>query len=128
MPTLSFPAPDQATLAASLVLMRTSVLGQLRERLQGSGDPRAIALARSFDTTAAGPDLDVLAATTLIQLGQELRQLRAIDAALGQLRAGRYGLCNSCSQPIAAERMRAQPMALLCLRCQERSERLVQAQ
>jgi DnaK suppressor protein len=51
------------------------------------------------------------------------RTLRQIDAALARLRAGRYGFCSSCSDPIPLARLRALPFATLCVPCQERQEK-----
>src|SRR5205809_5708285 len=50
------------------------------------------------------------------------RTLRQIDAALARLHAGRYGLCASCSGPIPVARLKARPLATLCVPCQEPSE------
>lgn len=40
-----------------------------------------------------------------------------IDAALGRLDAGTYGLCESCHKPIPAARLEAVPEATLCVTC-----------
>jgi RNA polymerase-binding protein DksA len=42
-----------------------------------------------------------------------------IDAALERIRQGSYGICTSCKQPIAAERLEALPWAERCIDCQE---------
>jgi RNA polymerase-binding transcription factor DksA len=50
--------------------------------------------------------------------------LVAIDAALGRIDAGTYGLCESCGRPIDEERLEAVPYATLCIddkRAQERA-------
>jgi RNA polymerase-binding protein DksA len=41
--------------------------------------------------------------------------LAEIDAALGRIDAGTYGLCGSCGRPIATERLEAVPYATLCI-------------
>src|SRR6516164_8321359 len=38
-------------------------------------------------------------------------QVAAVDAALGRLADGRYGVCDRCGQPIGAERLAARPAA-----------------
>jgi RNA polymerase-binding transcription factor DksA len=48
---------------------------------------------------------------------QAREHLAEIDAALAKLRAGRYGLCNDCGQPIGTDRLAARPAALTCVRC-----------
>ncbi|TDD19150.1 TraR/DksA family transcriptional regulator [Kribbella turkmenica] len=51
-------------------------------------------------------------------LTQQIRtQLAEIDAALGRLAAGTYGLCERCGQPIAAARLEARPTARTCITC-----------
>jgi len=52
-------------------------------------------------------------------LQQEEEQVRqAIDRA----RAGQYGICASCGNPIGRERLKARPEATLCIECQARHE------
>lgn len=43
------------------------------------------------------------------------RQLQDIDAALGRLEAGTYGVCEVCGQEIDPERLEAVPTATLCI-------------
>ena len=54
-------------------------------------------------------------AAALLEAARE--QLAAIDAALGRLKAGRYGGCERCGQPIGSDRLAARPTALTCIRC-----------
>ena len=57
---------------------------------------------------------------------QELREVRAIDAALDKMDEGTYGICESCGKPISVERLKAIPWTEVCSRCaaqqQERKE------
>jgi sigma-B regulation protein RsbU (phosphoserine phosphatase) len=41
--------------------------------------------------------------------------LSEVDAALARMDAGTYGLCNSCHEPIEAERLLADPLLQFCL-------------
>lgn len=50
-------------------------------------------------------------------LAQSESRLNEIDRALQRWRQGRYGTCDSCGEPIAAERLAARPAASTCLRC-----------
>ena len=45
------------------------------------------------------------------------QELQRIKAALERLEGGDYGLCLRCDEPIAAERLRIDPAATLCIRC-----------
>ncbi len=44
-------------------------------------------------------------------------RLTAIDRALERLEAGTYGICISCHEPIAAERLEARPATDRCVTC-----------
>lgn len=47
--------------------------------------------------------------------------LSRIDAALRRWFEGRFGTCCRCDQPVASERLRADPAEPLCGRCQSGS-------
>jgi DnaK suppressor protein len=49
--------------------------------------------------------------------------LAEIDAAEGRLATGTFGVCEACARPIPFPRLRALPMARLCLTCEESAER-----
>ena len=49
------------------------------------------------------------------------RRVREVDAALGRIGAGTFGLCASCGSPIADARLEALPWAALCIDCQRRT-------
>jgi DnaK suppressor protein len=51
------------------------------------------------------------------------QRLAVIDQALARIAAGKYGICDNCSRPIARERMEAMPHATLCIQCQSKSEK-----
>lgn len=44
-------------------------------------------------------------------------EIRMIDAALGRIEAGSYGICAHCGEPIGAGRLKALPYAPLCRDC-----------
>lgn len=59
-----------------------------------------------------------------MSLARNARQVIAeIDRALERMDAGTYGLCTSCHQPIAAERLDAVPQTLHCFDCRRKMER-----
>jgi RNA polymerase-binding protein DksA len=55
--------------------------------------------------------------------GNEERLLQAIDSALQRIENGSYGICQSCGQPIGAERLEALPWTTQCIDCKRREER-----
>jgi RNA polymerase-binding protein DksA len=48
--------------------------------------------------------------------------LAAIDGALNRIENGTYGICTTCGQTIAAERLEAVPWATLCIDCKRKEE------
>lgn len=55
------------------------------------------------------------------------RALKEINAAIGRIAEGTYGLCDSCGGDIPVERLEVLPMASLCMRCAHRRDRLSRA-
>ncbi len=54
----------------------------------------------------------------LESLGQaELAEVRRIDAALGRIGAGTYGICQTCSDEISAARLDLLPATPFCKNC-----------
>jgi DnaK suppressor protein len=56
------------------------------------------------------------------RLDSEARWIHDIEAALGKLKNGGYGECESCEEPIGARRLDAIPWARLCVACQSAVE------
>lgn len=50
-------------------------------------------------------------------LSQAQRRLLALDEADRRLRDGTFGKCERCSEQIASERLRAVPLATVCVNC-----------
>ncbi len=53
----------------------------------------------------------------------EMKRLQRIEAALGRVRDGHYGVCQSCAKKIPKERLEAMPDAIRCIDCQASEER-----
>ena len=51
----------------------------------------------------------------------DYQQLGLVEEALDRVKAGDYGRCLGCGDPIPAKRLRAVPWARYCVPCQERS-------
>ncbi|HYH35589.1 MAG TPA: TraR/DksA C4-type zinc finger protein [Nocardioides sp.] len=92
-------------------------------RLGDLTDDFAGVVAASRDTNA-DDEHDPEGATIAFersQVGALVRQARhhlaEIDAALARVAAGRYGVCERCGGPVAAERLEARPTARTCITC-----------
>ena len=108
--------------------MGRELTGDLRKRLEArvarleAMRQKAIALEdellanREPDPLDTGADRS--AAGVLEAIAEsELRDLRAIKAALARMDSGAYGVCISCEEPIDPGRLRAVPEATLCADC-----------
>ncbi len=51
----------------------------------------------------------------------DYQQLGLVEEALDRMRAGDYGVCLACGEPIPERRLRAIPWARYCVPCQERA-------
>ena len=63
--------------------------------------------------------LDTLAAS-------DRQQMVAIRAALTRMAGGTYGICRTCEEPIAPQRLAALPYATQCLECATQAEQQAQ--
>lgn len=53
--------------------------------------------------------------------------IRKITDALRRLEEGAFGICEECGEQISEKRLRARPVATLCIKCKEEQERLERA-
>lgn len=59
---------------------------------------------------------------TLRLLDRDRKLLHKIDEALERIETGDFGLCDECGEDIGEERLKARPVATLCITCKEESE------
>lgn len=62
----------------------------------------------------------------LVRVGRDERLLdlmRRVDAALGAIEVGGWGLCTGCREPIEVDLLECDPLACLCLDCLPEEER-----
>ncbi len=56
-------------------------------------------------------------------VGRDVSELRALEAARARMRDGSYGTCVECGGEIGFERLRATPTAVRCVECQRVHEK-----
>lgn len=89
-----------------------------KDELMGRLERISLNVRRTLDTDSAERARQVVDHEVVDALGNEARrELAAIDAALSRLRNGSYGICVSCHEPIAYERLAARPYAAKCMDC-----------
>lgn len=101
---------------------RTVMLEDIRRELEKHEDQQFTDLIQQ----GADPDdrsiADLLVDLNLAEVSRDLDELRAIEYALARIRAGSYGICRACGEPIPEERLEAIPETPLCIDCQSRAE------
>ena len=102
---------------------RKLLFDEIREKMKAARDStssdQSDVLIEEGDIAAA----DLLSDTSLIESERDLNELQAIEAALGRIADGSYGTCAQCGSEIEAARLKVQPTAVRCMRCQEEYER-----
>ena len=88
--------------------MRSDGLDQVVGAVPDPGDESVQSLIQDLDQAEASRDL---------------AELRTLDAAHARLEDGSYGTCSNCGQDIGFERLRANPGAERCIRCQTQFEK-----
>ena len=74
------------------------------------------------DVDAASVDADH---SLLLRLrGREAHLIKKIDEALKHIEDGSYGICAECGEEINIERLKARPVAPLCIACKEEQEKM----
>ena len=102
---------------------RSALLDELRKDLGQSG-------ADSMDELA-GPSPDpgdesvarMIAELDQAEVSRDVGELRRLDEARRRFDEGSYGNCIDCGDDIDYRRLRVQPAAIRCVRCQERFEK-----
>jgi RNA polymerase-binding protein DksA len=56
------------------------------------------------------------------EVERDMAELREVRLALHRIADGCYGVCETCGEEIAVERLLAEPQAARCVACQEQSE------
>ncbi len=113
--------------AEDRIRVARKALLDMREKLLGQGLGKSLPedLARLFDTGDEGDraDVDRTCEVSVLLSLRDKEKLLAIDEALEKIQEGTYGECEECGDEIGAGRLKAMPLAKLCVSCQSRLEK-----
>jgi RNA polymerase-binding transcription factor len=76
-------------------------------------------VTREPDDEGAEANENLARHLALAALDRDRRLLNEIESALKRLKAGQYGICDVCEQPIPDIRLRALPWTRVCVSCAE---------
>ena len=121
MPPISPTLQDQV--GKQLRQSRDDMLAAIRARTNGDTDDRpAISPMAHMGSNDDAPAGEMLSHNEEHFAEHETDLLHAIDAAIGRLESGGYGICTRCGQDIPEARLLATPTVQTCLPCQEEIE------
>ncbi len=116
--TTAIPTQTLSEIRAKLESERAEIINRshlarndLRDRDHGPGD--SIDVSNDEQGTS----------TELRFQDRDRETLAKINEALLRLDDDEYGLCDSCGEPIGIGRLKAMPMAAMCIDCKEDEER-----
>ncbi|MFN8222625.1 MAG: TraR/DksA C4-type zinc finger protein [Gaiellales bacterium] len=108
---------------SELEAMRSRILGAAHELVEADASEAELS-SSAGDQHLADHASDVLARELDGTLEDNAEEVVAeIDAALGRIASGTYGLCARCGGAIPEARLDAVPYATLCLDCRRLEER-----
>ena len=115
---------------AELDELRSELEAEAKALRQEIGQAESQIAARLGDTVAEAGDDEADASSKLFEREHELalthnmrELLEQTLHALARIKAGTYGVCESCGKPIGKARLLAFPRATLCVECKQRQER-----
>jgi DnaK suppressor protein len=99
----------------------------LAERIEGERERATAEISSQLDGVI-GDGADYAGARIRAGIEGELmerhmRDLAGLEAARGRLKAGTYGICVDCTDPIDFERLKLNPAAVRCALCQAEREK-----
>jgi RNA polymerase-binding transcription factor DksA len=95
---------------------------EIDERNKRAADERFTRVASEVPDLEDASLADVVVDTTNAAIKRDADELREIEAALGRIAAGSYGVCLRCGSPIPLQRLQAVPTARYDERCQRLEE------
>jgi RNA polymerase-binding transcription factor DksA len=110
-----------AQIGARLRKSRDDLLAAARARIDG--DPPVIGPGAHATQGEDAPQAEMISHDEEHLADHDTAVLHAIDAALGRLESGGYGICVECGREIPAERLLATPTVETCIDCQYRLEK-----
>ncbi len=103
----------------ALMQQRASLLQEANKTVANELDVKEEELADSIDRSSVEAERNF----TLRLRDRERKLLKKIDDALDRLEKGEIGSCVECGERIGINRLRARPVATLCIQCKEEEEK-----
>lgn len=114
---------DSLSMTDELQLIKKSLLIQKSEILNKHQEFKSLQTSSAKAADEVDAVVQNLQDNLNIQLHERDRHsLLLIDKALSKFSAGTYGQCEACAEHIDLRRLKARPLAMLCIACMEENE------
>jgi DnaK suppressor protein len=105
------------------------LLLEQRKRIVEGNAAKTLAGDIHVDPDDFPDEIDIASSEVNLQFAGRLREreqglLAKIDAAIKKIENGEYGECRVCGEAIGVARLRARPVAELCIECKSEQEKL----
>jgi DnaK suppressor protein len=111
-------AAERSQLQAQINDRRNELAREIKSGVARARDDNFDAVAGEAPDAGDEALASLVADTENAETRRDLRELEELDAALKLIAEGNYGTCAECGDDIPFERLRAQPGATRCVRCQ----------
>ena len=104
------------------------LLNEQRDQIVGNAK-KALGGDIHVDPDDFPDEMDIASSEVSLQFAGRLREreqglLSKVDAALKKIETGEYGECVMCGEAIGVARLKARPVAELCIECKSEQEKL----
>ncbi len=101
------------------------LLIQQRSEILNKAD--AFKYDKTLENDGQGDEGDLASIELSLSLSLRLQErqvhlLEKVDRALSKIEEGSFGLCEGCEEPLNINRLKARPVANLCIACKEEQE------
>lgn len=121
------PLKSREALRRKLQARAAELRGELGATLHDAGERPDLGLPNrnvEVDDAAVAENATIL---DIAAVQRDARELEEVVAALERIDGPDYGICADCGEPIAPERLEAQPQARRCIACESLAEQRAQA-
>jgi DnaK suppressor protein len=108
-----------ARLKKVLLKEREEIVGEVRQIFESSKEMGQDGIQDIGDEAANIYNKQILLSLT----ESERMRLQEMDEALDRIKAGTYGICEECGEPIGLKRLEVRPVAKYCVPCLSKMEK-----
>lgn len=112
-----------AQIGEALAERRSMLRAEIGQGLLRAAGDRYRDVAGMVTDSADEAVADLVADLDIAEIERDVQELREVESAIARTRSPGFGDCVECGEPVGFGRLKAQPSAARCIKCQERHER-----